>query len=54
MQSFFGIRTGRAVASAIAVAAVALGATPLKPEKSTNFSGGFTITPFKGWPKVAG
>ena len=26
-------------------AAIALGATPLKPEKSTNFSGGFTITP---------
>ena len=30
-------------------AAVALGATPLKPEKSTNFSGGFTFTPFKGF-----
>jgi iron complex outermembrane receptor protein len=26
-------------------AAVALGATPLKPEKSTNFSGGFTFQP---------
>jgi len=26
-------------------AAVALGATPLKPEQSTNFSGGFTVTP---------
>jgi iron complex outermembrane receptor protein len=30
-------------------AAVALGATPLKPENSTNFSGGFTFTPFKGF-----
>jgi iron complex outermembrane receptor protein len=30
-------------------AAVALGATPLKPETSTNFSGGFTFTPVKGF-----
>jgi iron complex outermembrane receptor protein len=30
-------------------AAVALGATPLKPEKSTNASAGFTFTPFKGF-----
>ncbi len=30
-------------------AAIALGATPLQPEKSTNFSGGFTATPFAGF-----
>lgn len=30
-------------------AAVALGATPLRPEKSTNASVGFTTTPFKGF-----
>ncbi len=30
-------------------AAIALGATPLKPEKSTNASAGFTFTPFKGF-----
>ena len=29
--------------------AVALGATPLRPEKSTNASFGFTLTPFKGF-----
>jgi len=29
-------------------AAVALGATPLKPEQSTNFSGGFSATPLPG------
>ncbi len=30
-------------------AAIALGATPLKPEQSTNFSGGFTLTPFENF-----
>ena len=30
-------------------AAVALGSTPLKPEKSTNFSAGFTATPFENF-----
>jgi len=30
-------------------AAAALGATPLKPEKSVNFSGGLTFTPFRNF-----
>jgi len=30
-------------------AAQVLGATPLKPENSTNFSGGFTFTPFRNF-----
>ena len=34
-------------------AAIALGATPLKPEQSTNFSGGFTVNPTENFSASA-
>ena len=45
LSAMFGV--GGAVVSTPGIRA--LGATPLKPERSTNFSGGFTMTPLQGF-----